>query len=168
MIATLRANIAATIFGALAAVFALVAVVQTVKLDGFLWWDGVRDKLEKKQGELDRIIAKAREMERMGNELASKLRERNREEANRIVDDAGGMRLSGPGKARCPGIPAGTGRPEAQPRKPDAPGPEVPPDERAAVPWQWLVNRAEQCDLNRNEVISWREWHKQLTEAWPK
>jgi hypothetical protein len=46
MLAILRANIAATVFGGLAAIFAIIAVAQTVKLNGFLWFDGVQDKLE--------------------------------------------------------------------------------------------------------------------------
>lgn len=46
MFAALRANVAETIFGGLAALFAIIAIVQTVSLDGFLWIDGARDKLE--------------------------------------------------------------------------------------------------------------------------
>lgn len=61
MLNALRANIAATIFGGLAAIFALVAVVQTVKLDGFLWWDGVRDKLEIAKTELGKCITGRKE-----------------------------------------------------------------------------------------------------------
>jgi hypothetical protein len=42
------------------------------------------------------------------------------------------------------------------------------PDDLAAVPWQWLVQRSEQADLNRQEVLSWREWYRKLAAEWPK
>jgi hypothetical protein len=44
----------------------------------------------------------------------------------------------------------------------------VPPDDLAAVPWPWLVQRAEQADLNRQEVLTWREWYDRMVKDWPK
>lgn len=52
MLSLFRANIPATVFGALAALFAIIAIVQTVQLDGFLWFDGAKDKLEKSERNL--------------------------------------------------------------------------------------------------------------------
>lgn len=43
-----------------------------------------------------------------------------------------------------------------------------PADGIAAVPWNWLVNTGGQCDLNRSEAQSWRDWYAQLQKAWPK
>lgn len=35
-----------------------------------------------------------------------------------------------------------------------------------AVDWQWLIDRAEQADLNRTEVLAWRSWHDKQSTAY--
>jgi hypothetical protein len=84
MLAALRANVAATIFGALAAVFALVAVVQTVKLDGFLWFDGVRDKLEKTKSELGKCAIGRKEDRQAYRQAQLDAKAKNLAEVERI------------------------------------------------------------------------------------
>jgi hypothetical protein len=44
----------------------------------------------------------------------------------------------------------------------------MPPEDRAAVPWVWLTDRAEEHDLDRAEVLSWRLWYQKVLAAWPK
>ena len=89
ILTALRANIAATLFGLLAAIFLIVAIVQTIRIDGFLWIDGANDKLEdcaRDRNEL-RAIAKAK------NEQAETTRgnieraEKNEREGRKIADD---------------------------------------------------------------------------------
>lgn len=125
--------------------------------------------------EAKRIEAKALELKRKADALNAKisaeLRSRSDEEARRIAASADTLRLSGPGLARCPrnpGVPAGPGKPVAATGRPDAAGSEMPSGDSAAVPWGWLVGRAEQCDLNRSEVLTWREWYDRTVAGWPK
>jgi hypothetical protein len=104
-------------------------------------------------------------------EISRSTKEKNNAEARNIARDAGDLRLRGPGEARCrpidhSGVPTGGGGHVAASGQPDAAGPQVPADELAAVPWPWLVGRAEQADLNRSEVLSWREWYDRQFKAW--
>lgn len=117
------------------------------------------------KAERDRAEAAAKTQAAKDERIAGKIKEQNREEADRINRDADTLRLSGPGRARCPAPAKPANGREPQPRLPDVAGPEMPADDRAAVPWGWLVQRAEQCDLNRAEVLAWRDWHKQLSES---
>jgi hypothetical protein len=96
------------------------------------------------------------------------IRSKTDEANSRVVARADDQRLRGPGAARCAPVSAPSGEHQPIGGKPDAAGPRLPTDDRAAVPWEWLVQRAEQCDLNRNEVLAWREWHQKVLEAWPK
>ena len=112
-----------------------------------------------------------RQAEAAGAEISRNTREKNDEEARNIARDAGDLRLRGPGQARCrqldhSGLPAGGGGHDAVGGQPDAAGSEMPAGELAAVPWPWLVGRAEQADLNRAEVLSWREWYDRQFKAW--
>jgi hypothetical protein len=145
------------------AVWIAIAVALVLWL-GVRWYNGQIRDAEKRGA--DRAYAevekKARALEAKANATADKIRSKTDEQARAIAADADTLRVSGPGKARACPIPAPASRREAADGKPDAPGPEVPSDDRAAVPWQWLVQRAEVCDLNRNEVLAWREWHEKL------
>jgi hypothetical protein len=75
--------------------------------------------------------------------------------------------VRGPGQARCTATvrPSASSRPDATSGTANAPSAGVSEPDRGAVPWDWLVGQAKVCDLNRSEVLSWREWHRQLTEA---
>lgn len=87
---------------------------------------------------------------------------------NRAADD---LRVSGPGKASCPGNPGmagSSGRSEPASGQGSSARPAMPEQDWAAVPWGWLVESAEKCDLNRAEVLTWREWYRQQSEAWAK
>jgi hypothetical protein len=115
-----------------------------------------------------RIEAAALELDRA---ISHKMRSKNREENRRIAVAADDLRLRGPGLARCerpPAVPErADGRVEAGRTGSTAAGP-VPDDDWLAVPFKWGVDQLETCDLNRAEVIAWREWHRRWTEEWPK
>lgn len=79
---------------------------------------------------------------------------------------ADALRVRGPGAAQaCRGSNYSTGLPAtssvggAAGGQTDADGSGVLADDRAAVPWSWLVSRAESCDADRDEVLQWRNWY---------
>lgn len=123
-----------------------------------------------------RVEAKALKIAAGAADISAKARSLNSEKNRRIAVDADALRVRGPGRAACLN-PAATaaGRYVAPAGRSDAPRPQMPagdqpalPDALAAVPWPWLVNRAEQCDLNRAEAETWRSWHAQLVAQWKK
>lgn len=103
--------------------------------------------------------------------ITAPIRKQNDETNTRVNRDADALSLSGPGKARvsCP-APAPAGQPSSSDnRPPDVVGGQLltadgQPDV-AAVPWQWLVGRARQADLDRAEALAWRDWYTKNTAA---
>lgn len=139
------------------------------------WYNGKIEAAEKRGAEraYASVERQARELERKANALNAKiaaaLKEKNDVENRRIAADADAHRLRGPGAARCAGpalIPPASGGHVAAGGRSDAAGPGMPAEDRAAVPWSWLVDRAEQHDLHRAEVLAWREWHRRFTAEW--
>jgi hypothetical protein len=112
-------------------------------------------------------IAAEQKANRQLEQISSDLRKATDETQAANAATAHALRMSGPGKARCPSVPrsAGNGAPVA---KPDAAGPPVPPADLAAVPWNWLTDRAEEHDQLLAETIAWREWYVKVMAAWPK
>lgn len=157
--------------GAIIAVLALLLVVQTVRIEGFKVWPvsikGLKVKLADARAEIKRMNDEAKKAGDRAKVIAKDVKDRNDEQVRIIYRDAAAVRVRGPGKAVCPRLPAPAGGSQAPAGKPDAPGPAVPPDDRAAVPWNWLVDRAQQCDLNRAEALSWREWYDRISKEWP-
>jgi hypothetical protein len=123
--------------------------------------------LVKLHATLDAETAKNKAAEKQTAQISKQLRDRTDEENRRIAGDADTLRLRGPGKAVCPAFPSGPSNGEG-PTKPDVAGPALPPDDRAAVPWGWLVQRSEEHDQLLNEVRAWRDWHEQVLKVWPK
>lgn len=83
---------------------------------------------------------------------------------------ADALRLRGPGAARCrsgdhPGVPGAAGGREPAGGAANDARPRMPEQDGAGVQWGWLVDRAEQCDANRSEALSWREWHARQSAA---
>jgi hypothetical protein len=106
--------------------------------------------------------------------ISSALRSQNDEENRRIASDADAVRLRGPGKAACASDPrisaAASGSQQAR-------GPARTPLARVPYPeWEQLIGMpfaptvayAEQHDLDRAEVLAWRDWYKKQSEAWAK
>lgn len=146
----------------------------------YRWHNGkVEDAYAKgKADEGARIAAKAFEIKRKADELTASistaLRTRHDEKVRIIYRDADALRLRGPGKAACPGNPgiprgaSGSAKPIGERVASVA---EVPPGERVdliGLPFAATVSGAEQCDLNRAEAKTWREWYAKQSEAWQK
>jgi hypothetical protein len=80
-----RANLMACVLGLAAAIFLVVAVVQSVQINGFLWWDGLNDKIEKcakDRAELKRI-GEEKSSQAQRTETGIKQAERGGQEADR-------------------------------------------------------------------------------------
>lgn len=102
--------------------------------------------------------------------ISQDIRGRNEATLQTAAARAADQRMRGPGAARCgQGDHSQVSRP-ASGHEPvswiaDAAGPGLPADDRAAVPWGWLVDRAQLCDANRSEAMSWREWYQKQSAA---
>lgn len=102
--------------------------------------------------------------------ITAPIRKKNDETNTRIAGDANDLRLRGPGKAAVSRpAPSATGQPGAAAQPSGASSAPVPAadgsDPLATVSWRWLVGTGEQCDLERAENISWRDWYAQQTAA---
>lgn len=127
--------------------------------------------------ELERVRAEAIERrdahDRLAAELANARKDAHDEQARRIAADARSLLVRGPGRAAVcrpgnhPSVSAGAGQ-QGAPAKPDAAGPGVPSADLAAVPWSWLVGRAESHDLLLNRVNTWERWYAEQAAAWEK
>lgn len=114
--------------------------------------------------EAARIEAKAREIERKAAALSEKSRKLNDETNRRIDDRARSLLVRGPGKAACSvSIPAASGGRVEASGSGNAPLARVPYPEwqqLIGLPFTSTVEFARLCDLNRAEVLTWRQWHK--------
>lgn len=112
-----------------------------------------------------------------GARIAQETRTTNDKENLSIHAAAGSLSVRGPGASRCrpvgdPALPAARGGNGTAPSLADASASAMPvPDgesDLSAVPWTWLVARAEESDLDRAEVIAWRDWYKRESAEWDK
>lgn len=115
------------------------------------------------------VDLKAR-IDALTSSITMTLKERNDAQGRRIAADADGFRVSGPGKAVCPGNPVAPaaavhGQPSTAPKNA---GPQVPAGDRAAVSWAWLVQVVQEHDELLSKVGTVEEQHRQLEQAWPK
>lgn len=102
-------------------------------------------------------------------DLSNKIGERNALEARNIAARADDLRLRGPGQAAAcagpgngAGSSAGASGHDASGGPGDAAVAAMPAGEALAiVPWEPLVQFGEQHDLDRAEVLTWREWYAQ-------
>lgn len=122
---------------------------------------------------MDEVRARALEIERKARELEAKItpliRSKVDAENRAIADRQHSLRLRGPGKAACAvsaAVSSGAGRHNPSGGRTDSPAAGVLEPDRIAVPFEYIVTQGSTCDLNRTEVIAWREWHKAYTEAW--
>lgn len=114
-----------------------------------------------------RVKDRAEQVERDALKLTIRIKERFDAVRNDIDAATRSELQHGPGKAAysCP-APALPGGPRPAPAAPDDGGHLLPPNDRnAVVPWGWLVSRAQQCDLDRAEVIATRQQHHELARV---
>ena len=105
-------------------------------------------------------------IERESVRITKDIKDRHDEQDRRIAATARAIGLRGPGAARCPAsVPTRPAGPVKAGAVPDVAGPDLPPADFAAVPWSWLTTRAEQHDILRTEVLTWREWHRLQSEV---
>lgn len=107
----------------------------------------------------------------LSSSLTAVIKERNDEQNRRIAADVSALRLSGPGKAVCPGNPGAAAAPVRQQQAAaaaDAPGSPLPPSDRAAVSWAWLVQRAQEHDELLSKVQSVIDQRSRLEQSWPQ
>lgn len=107
--------------------------------------------------------------------LSNQIGARHEQDLRAIADRADALRLHGPGRATAtctrPGGSAGlpaTARLNEPPGGAAHDGVAGLPDEvpMAIVPWPDLVQRSEDADADRAEVIAWREWFDANRKAW--
>lgn len=130
---------------------------------------GVNDEAAHVQAAALRIKKAA---DKVTTSISTNLRSKSDDQVRSIVSSAAALSVRGPAKALCtsgPSIPAATSghQPtsgashDSVPAMPDYSGPPL-----IAMPWDQATAYAQQCDLNRAEVISWREWWTQQNAAW--
>jgi len=107
--------------------------------------------------------------------LSSQIGARHEQDLRDIAARADALRLHGPGRAAAtcgrPGDSAGLPSPARLDEPPGSAahdGVAGLPDEvpMAIVPWPDLVQRSEDADADRAEVIAWREWFEKNRKAW--
>ena len=102
--------------------------------------------------------------------VANQIKETSDEEHARNAGSAQSLRLLGPGAAapHCPAVPAAPGQSQSTPAEHGVTGPVLPQANSAAVPWSWLVTRAQEHDDLVAEDRAWRAWYQQVVALWPK
>lgn len=114
-----------------------------------------------------RIADKASALKVKADRLAADIRRKNDAQNRAIAGAADDLRLRGPGKAACPGTitsrPGGRVAPGGSVTAPLDQVPDRTGVDLIAVPFADLVGAGERCDLNRGEVLAWREWHRKLS-----
>lgn len=163
-------------FGVPRWLFALAALGLVV--GGVLLWhsravENLRSESYKKgwDDQKARSDAIIRKLDAENAKLVTELKRKTDAQAVRIVVAGERERVLGPGRAavRCPAVAAAAGGHQPPAQAADAAGDLVPADDRRAdVPWGWLVSRATQCDLDRNEVGAWRTWYAEVAKGFAK
>jgi hypothetical protein len=119
-----------------------------------------------------RVEAKALDLKQQADATAAKIRSRT-DEASRAVDTVTRTVLvRGPGAATCsnPAAPSTSGRvaPGGQAGPAVAPVPDGEGQQLVGLPFAPTVELFRQCDLNRLEVLAWREQRAEQVRAWEK
>lgn len=161
-----------------------IALIVVIALVLAVWWHNshadAQLKLAYEQGvadrdkELDDALALMEEdakawkekYETASNALAVTERALHDQTLRSNAARADALRLRGPGASQAcrgsdnpSGLSSRTSSNGTAAQQSDADGSGVLADDRATVPWPWLVARAESCDADRDEVIRWRNWY---------
>jgi hypothetical protein len=162
-----------------------IALAVLLALGALIWWHKDKVSDARKEGyaagvkyEGDRIAKRAAEIKAKADALTGKITEQLRTQSDEkvrvIYRDAGAVLMRGPAKAACsgnPGISSGPSGSNPPTGGGSAAVDQVPTGERVeliGLPFAGTVALAQQCDMNRAEAQSWREWHRQQSEAWKK
>lgn len=106
--------------------------------------------------------------------ISAALKERHNEEVASNAADAAALRVSGPGKAACPGNsgPATSASGHVQAAAPSNAALDKVPDRAGtvliAMPFDDAIDFAKSHDDLRSEVKTWRDDDTELRKAWPK
>jgi len=131
-------------------------------------WESQTGKL---QTQLDTETEKNKAAEKQTAQISKQLRDRTDEENRRIAGDANALRLRGPGKAVCPGVPTAPGGHKQAAPSSDAPVAQLPNTRGAeliALPFDDTIGFGKSYDELLNENKAWRDWHDQVLKVWPK
>jgi hypothetical protein len=158
--------------------WALLALVVALWL-GIRWhaheieqtWQSGYDAGYAKAQEEQRQLAAA--VDKRSTQISNSERSKNDEAVRNIHDSADAISMRGPGKAgaNCPSLAAAPSGPEPATEQPSPATASLPPEDRedplATVSWRWLVGTGKQCDLERAENVSWRNWYQAQAKSWP-
>lgn len=134
-----------------------------------------REKDENEELKFMRDVATAwrKEYEKKATEVSNLQKELHNETIRANSARADALRVRGPGAAAsCPrpdraaGLSTPSGEHGAQASGTDVAGSGMPAEQWASVPWAWLVDRAETCDADRDEVQRWRNWYPQQRDLY--
>jgi hypothetical protein len=116
-------------------------------------------------------IKKSNKIAEGARKISEEAREINRNANYVIAQSANVIRVSGPGKANCPG-PVATGTSgQTSNGKTDAPVASVLNQERVeliGLPFPATVNFAEQHDRCQIDRRTWESWYEKLVAEWGK
>lgn len=155
ILATLKANIAASLLGLLAVALLVITSVQTVQIHGFLWFDGLRDDLEECERDKNELKAAAVEAERLNKAQVQRI-EADQEKVNAKISsdysrDLARLRAE---FVRRQAAKSNPGSPEAG-ALPEAPG-GVDGEDELRVPADRLL-RAAEIELQLMKLQDWVE-----------
>lgn len=131
---------------------------QVIAKNDKLW----QDKLDKAHLE---ALSWKNQVEKKQDQINSILAEKHNAETTRIAAVADNERLLGPGAASCRqrnnSSLSGPTDPTHTTTSTDASRPPVPAVDLAAVPWPWLVTRAQQFDQCQSDLKTMFDWADQ-------
>jgi hypothetical protein len=154
MFAALRANLLATVLGLAAVIFAAIGIVQSVEIDGFLWWDGLKEKNERLEADNKELIDGAEEAKRLNEQQIQRI-ERDQEKVNetRLADLTARLeRLRS--ELRSKAAQGSSGGPKASP---DGKAPANPDGEAGLCLAPSELLRAAENEERHDQLIRWVE-----------
>jgi low affinity Fe/Cu permease len=149
-----RANLMACVLGLAAAIFLVIAVVQSIQLNGFLWIDGTRDKLENCTRDNNELRAGVNEAKRLNEQQIQRI-EREQQEISDEVSRNLTERLERlRSELRPKAAPRNPGSPKAGPDG-QAPGTTPDPAEVCISSEQFLLGAEYEEKLQQ-----WINWYE--------
>ena len=157
MFATIRANLLACVLGLAAAIFMVIAVVQNVEIHGFLWIDGLNDKVETLKRDNNELRFAAKEAKRLNDEQVARIEREQQEITNEVQSDLNARLERLRSELRSKAAQGSAGRPQASPDGKATPG--VVGEAGVCLAPEELLRAAEN-EERHDQLITWVE--KQL------